>query len=350
MKILYLYSEIMPYQMPVFRMYVQKYNASVEVVHWDHVKNTPYAPPEIDGVRFYGRSHYNRSKLIELAEHISPDIIYVSGWMDKDYLAVAGVFKNRGIPVVVGFDTCWLGTMRQYAGALMFPFFLKKYFTHAWVAGPNQHEFGKRLGFKEREIVFNLLSGDTALFGSAQEYLKAKEADYPRAFLYVGRFTKAKGVDLLVESFNRYRSKPGAIWKLICVGNGELKPLLDKNPNIELIDFIGQEELLKVIRRAGVFVLPSRYEPYGLVVHEFCAAGMPLILSDSVGARSTFLVPNYNGLSFGSNSAEKLARAMSVISSMPTNELVEMGRHSAKLSARITPEITAASFISVLNS
>lgn len=348
MKILYLYSEIMPYQIPVFKAYVQKYNAEVHVVHWDHIKSTPYKPPALDNVIYYNRSRYNRRQLGDLSAKINPDIIYISGWLDKDYLVVAKNFKDRGIPVVAGIDGQWRGDFRRLLGSLIFFFYFKKYFSHAWVAGPRQYEFAKRLGFKDQKIIFNLCSCDTELFNKAAEHLEIKAKDYPKTFLYVGRFMPLKGIDILVDAFKSYQSKYHGNWKLVCIGNGDLRHLLKDNPGIEIMDFLSQDKIAEITKRSGVFILPSRFEHWGVVIHEFASAGLPLILSEHAGAGSVFLIDNYNGVTFKDNSAENLAKAMSDISNKTGSELVKMGKNSLLLSKRINPEITAASFLSII--
>ena len=59
MTILYLYSELMGYQIPVFKEYVTSYNAKVHVVHWNHKKLTPYVQTSIEGDTYYNRSDFD---------------------------------------------------------------------------------------------------------------------------------------------------------------------------------------------------------------------------------------------------------------------------------------------------
>jgi glycosyltransferase involved in cell wall biosynthesis len=83
-------------------------------------------------------------------------------------------------------------------------------------------------------------------------------------------------------------------------------------------------------------------------VHEFATAGLPLILSECVGARPQFLVDEANGFTFYANSAEDLAYKMHRMSNQSSEALKAMGQLSAKLAEHITPEITAASLMSVV--
>jgi len=138
MKILYLYSELMGYQIPILRQYVENYNAEVHVMHWDHKKQTPYIPPTIDNVFFYDRSKYKTNELMKFVSEINPDIIYISGWMDRGYLNAIIKPRRKGIPVVCGFDDIWFKTIRQRIASIIFPIFKYLFFSHAWVAGPYQ--------------------------------------------------------------------------------------------------------------------------------------------------------------------------------------------------------------------
>ena len=348
MKILYLYSELVGYQIPIFLEYVNKYNAQVHVIRWDKNNLKPYVPPEHANISYYKRSAFDNKKLQELVDEINPDIVYISGWMDKGYLKVTKKLRHKNIPVVSGFDDIWEGRLRQKIGSLIFAFTYKKCFSHAWVSGPYQYEFAARLGFKKDEIIFDMLSADTSLFEQGAKFLEDKKQNYPEAFLYAGNFRAVKGTDILAEAFKIYKSKYNGKWKLFCVGNGEMRETIEDISGLEIIEFSEQKELLNLVEQSAVFILPSRHEQWGLVVHEFAAAGMPLILSDKVGARPTFFIENFNGISFHNDSAELLAKAMLLMSKKSNSELYRMAQNSIKLSQRIRPEIAAASFVSIL--
>lgn len=345
MKILYLYAELMGYQIPVFKEYVDGYNAEVHVVHWNNKKLTPYIPPELNGVTYYNRSEQNVNTIIQLANELKPDIVYVSGWMDKDYLSVCRVLKKKGVPIVAGCDTQWRGDLKQLVGTVYFKLFLKSCFTHIWVAGVYQYEYARKLGFQKDKIIFNTLSANTNLFND--KYIKSENVN--KTFLYVGNFREVKGTDILIEAFEIYRDKLKGDWSLICIGNGDLSYLLKDKENIIVYDFKSQEELIELSKMASIFILPSRFDQWGLVVHEFASLGFPLLLSNTVGAASTFLINGFNGHYFKSGSKEMLAKVMCKMANMNHDELIKMGKNSQLLGARISPRITAASFMSILS-
>jgi len=339
----------MGYQIPVLKALVDNHHAEAHVVHWDKNKLTPYEPPDLLGVKYRKRSEFKERDLLDFAIGIRPDLVYISGWQDRGYLPVADHLRKLGKPVVAGFDDQWQGSMRQRLGSILVrSMYKRKYFSHAWVAGPYQYEYARRMGFNKNEILFNLLSGNTELFGTAAKFLERKAVDYPKVFLYVGSFRFIKGVDILAEAFEIYKRKHNGGWKLLCVGNGEMKPRLMKHESIEFRDFSSQEELLEISKSSGAFILPSRHEQWGVVAHEFTSAGLPLILSENVGSRPLFLVDGHNGYTFRGNSAENLARTMVAVSSKSGSELARMGANSHALSVSISPSICAATLVSVL--
>jgi glycosyltransferase involved in cell wall biosynthesis len=151
----------------------------------------------------------------------------------------------------------------------------------------------------------------------------------PTRLLYVGRLLPRKGVDLLMHAFNQIVPTTDATLTMVGDGplRGELQAMqseqarsrtrwLGKVPNRTAVEEMG---------RADLFVLPSRYEPWGLVINEAMAAGLPVIAHRHVGAAVDLIVPNETGWTFDelhSNSlAETLHRAL-----VDRSRLREMGQ------------------------
>lgn len=347
-KILYLYSELCPYNIPVLKSLVREYGVIIHVVSRDTNRSKPYQPPPIENVHYYKRSDFTSEQILQLAQGIAPDLIYISGWMDKGYLPTARRCKKLGIPVVTGFDDQWIGTLRQRLGVIAFRLYLNRFYSHAWVAGPRQYEFARRLGFAKSAVIFDLLTCDSRVFASAAVALQNKKSGYPRTFLYVGNFRVVKGTDILLKAFTTYRDKLGGDWKLICVGCGDLRPLLANQKNVEVLDFMEQEALGRLCARAGVFILPSRLDQWGVVVHEFAMAGLPLLVSAHVGAKDVFFIEGFNGVSYSDNEPDLLAQGMLAFSKKTDKELYTMGENSRRLASRIDSSISAASLMSVI--
>ena len=105
----------------------------------------------------------------------------------------------------------------------------------------------------------------------------------------------------------------------------------------------------ETLRNAGVFVLPSRFEPWGVVVHEMAAAGFPMILSDAVGAATQFLQSGSNGFLFRNEDANDLKEALRKVMQLSGAELIKMAEASHRLGLSHSPALWADFFNRVVN-
>ncbi len=175
-------------------------------------------------------------------------------------------------------------------------------------------KYGDR--FENKLVFFPILQNEEVLNNrtkeSHQELLQIKEKYSlvnKRIILFVGRLELEKRPDLLVESFSRLEPNK---YKLIIVGDGSMKnelELLAKSLNLHSdIIFIGKFPWDKIhiwYKISDIFVLPSRYEPFGAVVNEALVFGCFVILSNNVGAGC--LINNANGRILIENSSTELS-------------------------------------------
>ncbi|WP_437612232.1 glycosyltransferase family 4 protein [Erwinia sp. V71] len=112
-------------------------------------------------------------------------------------------------------------------------------------------------------------------------------------YLYVGRLSSEKNLISVIKTFNQRKEK------LTIVGTGpeekELRHLAGNN--IRFLGYINNKELERVYQAADVFILPSRSEPWGLVIDEALSFSLPIIASNKVGCIDD-LVSHGNGLIF----------------------------------------------------
>jgi glycosyltransferase involved in cell wall biosynthesis len=322
--------------------------AEVHVVHWDHKKLTAYKLPAIDGAHFYNRSELSVEAIHSLAKRLSPDITVVSGWMDDGYLSVAKALRKRKQTVAVALDNQWMPTPKQLVLSLAGHMgYFSRYFSHAWVAGTYQYEYARKLGFDKKHIVYDLYSADIDLFNQTYEAaIDHKERYYPHRFLFVGRFEHIKGLDMLMEAWESLASQRSD-WELHLIGDGSLKSMLTEIKGVVLKPFMQPEQLIQEVKKAGCFILPSRGEPWGVVMHEFTAAGLPIIASNEVGAAAAFLIDDFNGFTFVANDSEAIAKEMLKIIKTSNEDLILMMHRSHQLAQKITPETSAANILSI---
>ncbi len=135
-------------------------------------------------------------------------------------------------------------------------------------------------------------------------------------FLFVGRMIPLKNIKLLIDQFLRTFAKNKEV-QLKIVGGGELfAPLGSKYGNMENILFVGPkygDDLVKEYHSANVLVLPSITEQWGLVVNEALCAGLPIIVSDQVGAKYDLVENIETGFVFNLNNPNELGEYMNIL-------------------------------------
>jgi glycosyltransferase involved in cell wall biosynthesis len=131
-------------------------------------------------------------------------------------------------------------------------------------------------------------------------------------FLFAGATIWRKGFDLMLEAFDRVANVEPAARLRIVGPRGDCAGLLDSRASgrITFAGAVDQRQLACELRQADCLVLPSRNDSFGMVVVEALASGLPVLVSDMVGAQE-LIVPGANGWIVPSGDAAALAQRMS---------------------------------------
>lgn len=131
----------------------------------------------------------------------------------------------------------------------------------------------------------------------------------------VGRLTRQKGFDLLIEAFARIATRHPE-WKLVIWGEGDdrksleaLRDALDLKDRVELPGVTQRPGLW--VETADVFVLSSRYEGWGIVLLEAMAAGLPVVSFACEWGPSDMVKHGEDGILVPRNDVDALAEALS---------------------------------------
>ena len=338
MRFLMLYTRLPGYWMTCVHEYMNIFGGEFFIVRDQFNPNASFKFQEFDNLHIVDHEAFTRKTLMEYCINVDPDLIYVVGWTHRDYLNVARYFYKKGKPVICGVDNPWKNTLRQRYGSIYSNLFLTKRFTHIWIPGQPQFEFAKRLGFSNTQILTGLYSADYELFN--EEYLKnrkAKSKKFPHRFIYVGRYLELKGIRDLWQAFIEFQEETNSEWELWSLGEGGLFEERIKHPKIKHWGFVQPSKIPAFLPDTGVFVMPSHYDHWGVAVHEFAAAGYPLICSDNVEAASQFLTNDLNGYLHVAQDVTSLKDALNKISQKNDDELLKMGDISAEKARVITP-------------
>jgi glycosyltransferase involved in cell wall biosynthesis len=110
---------------------------------------------------------------------------------------------------------------------------------------------------------------------------------------------------------------------------------------VHLPGFVHRDELATYYGLAECFVLPTHSDPWGLVVNEAMACGLPVICSEVAGCAADLVRSNGRLVDVGN--VKQLANTMAQVAGDPGMRR-RMGRESAELIRNYSPELCAAGF------
>lgn len=285
----------------------------------------------------------NTDSWIEQIAAFEPDLIQATGWFSRLSQAVVRAPKLTQIPKILGLDHQYRGTIRQR----MAPFILNRYlhrFDAVCVPGERAAGYARHLGFQEQQIERPLYGFDyKGFFASGQ---KRAHNPWPKRFLFAGRYCHDKGVASLVDAYRLYRTHVCNPWPLSCCGMGECASMFESVEGVTDLGFCPPNRMPELFAEHGVFVLPSLYEPWGVVLGEAAASGLPVIATSACGSSVELVRSYYNGLVCAPDHAERLCEAM-VWMHHHYEELPRLGERSARLAEPYSAEMWATSWLEI---
>ena len=345
-----------PYQRDLFRALAKRAEIALDVYYLEAA--SPDSPwPE---------------KPLEAYEHIMPGFWIPAGG--------ARLHVNWGLPNLRGHDVVVMNSLISFTAQWLMRFRLK---SQPWIF------WGERLRPRQsglRQMVRDFINAPLRRAAGIAGIGSRAEADYrenfpgpahfsipyycdlepflsePRpardpgdtVFLFCGQMIARKGVDLLIAAFERVIER-NAHARLLLVGReADLPGFLaaatpEARERITYAGFQRPEALPRFFAQADVFVLPSRYEGWGVVVNQALGAGLPIICSDAVGAGEDLVEEEINGLKFENGNVDALANKMRrFVTERPFS--AKLGEASKQKSRNWLPEAGAEKWIKIFQS
>lgn len=239
--------------------------------------------------------------------------------------------RIRGVPFAVESDTplrVVKGGWRERVKCVLYPAWMR-WITYAIPGGTRQAEYFRYYGVPEGKILISHMTVDTANLRATEtpsrgEFRKMQGIPGDQVvMLFVGRLVEQKAIDTLLAAFEIAAAREARLG-LAVVGDGPERGLVESAAKRfpGRVWFPGRENQQGVVswmRSSDVLVLPSRREPWGLVVNEAMVCGLPVIVSDACGCVDDLIEPEQNGCVVPVDDVEKLSQAM-----------IALGRDSAK--------------------
>lgn len=266
-----------------------------------------------------------RHALVELLPGWRPDVVHAHDWLVA-HPAIA-LADTIGVPLVATLHATEAG---RHSGWLSAPMNRQVHSTEWWLA--NRADAVVTCSSAMRAEVATLYDLDQDRIAVVHNGIDAGRWRVPRAaaeaarqaraaatgpqLVYFGRLEYEKGVQDLIAALPRIRRRhPGT--RLLVAGSGTQRAFLDEQVvthrvrrSVEFLGHLPDVELSALLRTADAVVLPSRYEPFGIVALEAAAVGATLVAS-TAGGLGEVVRDGETGLAFSPGDVPGIADAVS---------------------------------------
>jgi len=285
---------------------------------------------------------------------LNPDVVVSCGYGLKEMRVAARWAGSHSKGSILTFETTRHDRSRYRAKEWLKSFIVKRYYDAGFVGGTLHRAYLEQLGIPPGRISGPYDVVDNGYFErkvtktrASAEWERRQLGLPARYFFYVGRYAVEKNLERLLRAYGIYRARNPQGWALVLVGDGPEKHRLYRlASSLSLRDVVWTgfkqiDELPAYYALASCFVLPSTSEPWGLVVNEAMASGLPVLVSDRCGCAPELVRNGENGFLFNPYDVEGIATALEQISCLEEEHLRKMTTISRSIVSGYTPEVWA---------
>ena len=274
-----------------------------------------------------------------------PGVVVVPGWASPAAWAAMHWCLRNCVPMIcMSESTAW--DEPRVAWKEWIKKKLVRLFSCALVGGKLHRDYLTKLGMPLGRIYFGYDAVDNSYFSNKADASRSdadklrQQFNFPQNyFLASARFVEKKNLPRLLEAYALYRRSCLTPWSLVLLGDGALRPQLESQrdalglrESVSMPGFKQIAELPIYYALAGAFIHPSTVEPWGLVVNEAMASGLPVLVSNRCGCATELVSENVNGFTFNPLNVEEMAQMMSRVSA-PEFPRADFGNKSREIVA-----------------
>ena len=289
-----------------------------------------------------------RARIAEVLGAAGPEAVAIPGWAEPWALAALAWCLEHGVPAVVMSETTAFDAPRR-AHKEAVKRRLLALFSAGLAGGRPHRDYLVALGLTPARVFTGYDVVDNAYFARHAADAAPIDGLPIRSFLASNRFVEPKNLERLLEAFATYRREAGAdAWGLVLLGDGPLRAALEARRaalglegSVRMPGFQQYAALPAFYAQAGGFVHASTTEPWGLVVNEAMACGLPVLVSNRCGCAADLVAEGRNGWTFDPHDVAAMAAAMQRLAAVPETERAAMGQASRERIAAWGPDAFA---------
>ena len=302
-----------------------------------------------------GLPHLPVEVLNATLEELDPSVVFLPGWAFKLSTNTLRWCRAHQRPALVMSESKYDDDERTWWKEWLKSWLYVRKFQGALVGGDQHAAYVAKLGIPKNRIFKGYDAVDNEHFSRAAEESRAQEltvrTHYPKMpqrpyVMAAFRLMPRKNALALLAAYQSYSSSLGVeAWDLVICGSGEQRDELlqfiqthQLAKSVHLVGFLSYHEVGHWYGLAEAFIHPALKEQWGLVVNEACAAGLPILCSDTVGSAPELVHQGVNGFLFNPTKVEEMASAMVKMHEVGGESRKRMGQESRRLVAACGPE------------
>ena len=355
---------IAPYRIPVFNLLARTPGIELHVIfladtdstqrQWKVYKdeiNFSYEVLPNWRKRFGRKAHLLLNRGVSSAlNRTAPDVLVCGGYNYPACWQALLWAKSQRIPALLWCESTahdwrtndWMTKSAKH-------FFVRKCSGFV-VPGISSRDYVRGFGIADDKITLAPDAVDTGFFAEesaaalAASARRSQELQLPASyFLYVGRLVKEKGIFHLLDAYEKISPQAREKFSLVFVGDGKDRARLlaraasIRPGKVHWAGFVHREQLPAYYALAEAFILPTLTDPWGLVVNEAMACGLPIIVTQVAGCAADLVTHQWNGFVVAPADVQQLSRAMQKFTDDPALRHA-MGQRSRERIVAYSPE------------
>ncbi|WP_420154444.1 glycosyltransferase family 4 protein [Siphonobacter sp.] len=280
--------------------------------------------------------------LLRAIRRFKPDVVNLSGYYDPAYWVVMMYCRLRGIALVLSNESSEKDGARAGVKERIKEYIIRQ-FDGFINFGSSSAQYALRLGAQPRQILTQhaavvnekVIRSVYSEAYAQREDLRQQQGLTQHQFVFVGRLAEEKNLPTLLNAFAWLKTnEPQARnWELLIVGDGPMRSQVENREGVRWMGGQPWDRIPAYLALADALILPSYFEPWGLVVNEAMVCGLPVLVSSQCGCVNDLVEEGKNGYTFDPCNQRELASLMQSFVQQSDADRTRMGQHSLHLIA-----------------